>query len=157
MVKLLCSNFFLGLFLGIALMCAPLSSAAAEVSPEPQSRYPPITDAEIETIARLVYLEARGECARGQQAVVEVVLNRVVSERFGHVNNVEEVVYDRKYAVQFRPARRIPGVTPKQAQYDAVNAALYGEPVLDMSYLYFNGVPVTRRGVVQIGAHYFSE
>ncbi len=34
-------------------------------------------------------------------AVGNVVLNRVNSKAYSHVNTVEEVIYDRKWAVQF--------------------------------------------------------
>ena len=45
---------------------------AEAVEPTPYSRYAPITVDERETLARLVWLEARGEPAEGQQAVAEV-------------------------------------------------------------------------------------
>lgn len=92
---------------------------------------------EIETLARLVYLEARGESFTGQQAVAEVVLNRVLSPLFP--NNVYDVVYqvDQEGRTQFTPAAEIPYTTPTQTQYDAVAAALTGPNILPQAVLYF--------------------
>lgn len=92
---------------------------------------------EIETLARLVYLEARGESFSGQQAVAEVVLNRVLSPLFP--SNVYDVVYqvDQEGRTQFTPAAEIPYTTPTQTQYDAVAAALTGPNILPQQVLYF--------------------
>ncbi len=87
---------------------------------------------EIETLARLVYLEARGESFSGQQAVAEVVLNRVLSPLYP--NNVYDVIYDPG---QFSPAGQILYTNPTQTQYDAVAAALTGPNILPQQVLYF--------------------
>ena len=101
--------------------------------PQPeQGRYGYLTDDEIETLARLVYLEARGESATGQQAVAEVVLNRVLSPSFP--GNVYDVIYQ---SGQFTPAGSIAYTTATQAQYDAVAAALSGPNILPQQVLYF--------------------
>ena len=91
-----------------------------------------LTADEIETLARLVRLEAEGESFSGQQAVAEVVLNRVVSKIFP--NNVYDVVYQ---SGQFTPARSIPYTAATQTQYDAVQAALKGPNILPMGVCYF--------------------
>lgn len=87
---------------------------------------------EIETLARLVYLEARGESFSGQQAVAEAVLNRVLSPLYP--NNVYDVIYDPG---QFSPADQILYTNPTQTQYDAVAAALTGPNILPQQVLYF--------------------
>lgn len=91
-----------------------------------------LTADEIETIARLVRLEAGGESFGGQQAVAEVVLNRVVSKIFP--NNVYDVVYQE---TQFTPASQIPYTAATQTQYDAVQAALRGPNILPTDVCYF--------------------
>lgn len=58
---------------------------------QPAGRYAPITEEERELIARIVYLEARGEPAEGQQAVAEVILNRVAAENFP--DSVADVIF----------------------------------------------------------------
>lgn len=94
-----------------------------------------LTADEIETLARLVRLEAEGEPFSGQVAVAEVVLNRVVSKVFP--NNVYDVVYQTYPSVQFTPASQIPYTAATQTQYDAVQAALRGPNVLPMGVCYF--------------------
>lgn len=77
---------------------------ASEHTALPEGRYDAISQDEREMIARLVYLEARGESAEGQQAVAEVVLNRAAADNFP--DTIREVLYegygtDRQ---QFTPA-----------------------------------------------------
>lgn len=91
-----------------------------------------LTADEIETLARLVRLEAEGEPFSGQVAVAEVVLNRVVSKVFP--GNVYDVVYQD---TQFTPASQIPYTAATQTQYDAVQAALRGPNILPMGVCYF--------------------
>lgn len=94
-----------------------------------------LTADEIETIARLVRLEAEGEPFTGQVAVAEVVLNRVASKVFP--DNVYDVVYQTYPSVQFTPASQIPYTATTQTQYDAVEAALRGPNILPTDVLYF--------------------
>lgn len=112
-----------------------------------------ISDAEMKELAAIVYLEARGEPFEGQQAVVEVVLNRVLSDKFP--DTVHGVIYDTKYGVQFTPYRQVASTTPTETQYQAVREALYGAPVLDVGVLYFSRAPYNSRIFAQIGGHYF--
>lgn len=89
------------------------AAAVVAITPEPtptSSRYTGIelTEEEVDTLARLVWLEARGEPFEGQVAVVEVVLNRILSPLFP--DTVDEVVYQRD-PVQFSPAELIPTTT----------------------------------------------
>ena len=83
-------------------------------------------------LAALIWAEARGECPEGQQAVAEVVLNRLVSD--GFPNTLKEVIYN---AGQFRGVPYMEDAEPGQAQYDAIEGALYGPNVLPMDVFYF--------------------
>lgn len=112
-----------------------------------------LTDADITTLAALVFLEAGNQSAEGQQAVAEVVLNRVLADNFP--NTVEDVIFDRQYGVQFTPAQLIPDTEPTQAQYDAVDAALHGEPILPPDVVYFSRSGENSRVWGTIGAHVF--
>ena len=116
------------------LAVAPAAESPAEAVPV--SRYAPITEDERELLARLVFLEAGSVSAQCQQACAEVVLNRVASEDFP--DTVAEVIYDTTGGVQFTPAARISGTTATEAQYEAVDAALYGEYLLDQDVVYFS-------------------
>lgn len=119
--------------------------------PEPVSRYVPLTDGEVELIARVVYCEANCEPFAGQQAVAEVILNRRAAHNFP--DTVEGVVYQ---AGQFSVVPSLPYTTPNETNYAAVYAAMYGEPVYEsMDVVYFNGVPENQYVAGVIGGHYF--
>ena len=78
------------------------------VEPEQENRYAELhfSDEDVYILACLVYHEARGESFEGQVAVVEVVLNRMLSDYFP--DTVEEVVFQKYGDVwQFSP-RSVP-------------------------------------------------
>ena len=66
-------------------------------------------------LARMVWVEAQGESAEGQQAVAEVVLNRMMADNFP--NTLKGVVYAEG---QFRSTPLLEDAQPTQAQYEAV-------------------------------------
>ena len=109
-----------------------------------------LTYEEQELIAKVIWVEAQGECAEGQQAVAEIVLNRLISDQFG--DTVNDVIYSEG---QFRSVPRIPDATPWQAQYDALDAALYGEPILPKDVYYFAREATNENVWGQIGGHIF--
>lgn len=119
---------------------------------ELESRYAPVTEEERELIARIVYLEARGEPAEGQQAVAEVILNRVAAENFP--DTVADVVYQEN-PQQFTTAPLIDEAAPGEAQYAAVDAATSGEAVLPMDVVYFSREPENGNVWGTIGGHVF--
>lgn len=117
----------------VQLLAPEETAEQQEEAEEPQSRYGEITEDERELIARVIYLEARGEPAEGQQAVAEVILNRVAADNFP--GSVEDVIYQEG---QFSTASAIPEAAPGEDQYAAVDAAMYGDPVLPMNVVYFS-------------------
>lgn len=112
-----------------------------------------ITDSDLKLMARIVYLEAGGECMEGQQAVAEVILNRVLDPRFP--DSVRDVIYDNKYGVQFVTAAYAGTAEPGQAQFEAIEKAVYGENILDADVIYFSTAPQTDDIRAVIGGHYF--
>jgi len=116
------------------------------------SRYPEVelTLAQEDLLARVVWAEARGECEDGQQAVAEVVLNRMVSDRFPHT--LRDVIYGEG---QFRSVPYLEDAEPSQAQYEAIERALYGPNILPMDVYYFATTPTNPRVWGQIGGHVF--
>lgn len=132
----------------------PPAEDTAEPSEAP-SRYAGITlsEEDVETLARLVWLEARGEPFEGQVAVVEVVLNRILSPSFP--DTVDEVVYQTG-PIQFSPAALIPETTAGEEQYRAVEEALTAaEPITDADVVYFSTKGENDRVFATIGAHVF--
>lgn len=61
----------------------------------------PYSEKDVRLLASLVYAEAGNQSYKGMLAVANVVLNRVKSNIYSHVNTIEEVIYDKKWSVQF--------------------------------------------------------
>ena len=105
------------------------------IAPECPGRYGAIhlTDAEADTLARVIWLEARGEPFEGQQAVAEVVFNRMLSPAFP--NTLDEVIYQER---QFSTAERIEIAEPTETQYIAISTALNGPSILPLEVVFFS-------------------
>lgn len=56
---------------------------------------------ELRLLSALVYAEAGNQSYKGMLAVANIVLNRAKSNVYSHVDTVKEVIYDKKWAVQF--------------------------------------------------------
>lgn len=115
-------------------------------------RYPDIelSIAEKQLIARVVWAEARGECAEGQQAVAEVVLNRMASENFP--DTLKSVIFGEG---QFRSVPYLEDAQPGQAQYTAVDNAINGPYVLPEDVVYFATSATNDNVWGTIGGHIF--
>jgi spore germination cell wall hydrolase CwlJ-like protein len=133
------------------------AATVTAVEPEAVSRYAgvEISDEDKETLARLVYREARGEPFEGQVAVVEVVLNRCLSEYFP--DTVSEVVYQKLGGVwQFSPAPYLSTAEPGETQYEAVETAISEtEYILPEETVFFSTSPYNEAVAAKIGNHYF--
>lgn len=66
-----------------------------------KAKKPSYTEAELRLLSCLVYAEAGNQSYAGMLGVANVVLNRVKSDVFWHVNTIKEVIYDHKWSVQF--------------------------------------------------------
>lgn len=123
-----------------------------EEKPNVECRYPglELTQQEQQLLAKLIWLEARGEGAEGQQAIAEIVYNRMASEQFP--DTLEAVIYAEG---QFRSISHLEEATPSQAQYDALENALEGPYVLPMEVVYFATYPVNENVWGEIGGHIF--
>lgn len=117
-----------------------------------EPRYPDIrlTYEEIQLLARMVWVEARGESEEGQQAVAEVVLNRLASGRFP--NTLKDVIYADN---QFRSVDYLEDAEPAQAQYEAIEHAIYGPYVLPEDVVHFATYATNKNVWGQIGGHIF--
>lgn len=116
------------------------------------SRYPQIhlTAEEQMLLARVVWVEARGESFEGQQAVAEIVFNRLCSDAFP--DNLHDVIYGEG---QFRSVPYLEDAEPYQTQYDAIEKALYGPYVLPEDVFYFATTPTNDNVWGTIGGHVF--
>lgn len=123
----------------------------SEEKPDANPRYDvELTWEQQQLIAKLIWLEARGESKEGQQAVAEVVLNRFVSGRFG--DSLEGLIYGEG---QFRSSPFLGEAEAWQAQYEALDAALEGPNILPMDVMYFATYPENERVWGQIDRHIF--
>jgi len=109
-----------------------------------------LTESEKKFIAKVVWVEARGESRKGQQAVAEVILNRLASEKFP--NTLDGVVYA---ANQFNSAKFLNKAKPYQMQFEAVENALLGPYVLPEDVFYFATTAKTSKIWGRIGGHIF--
>lgn len=116
-----------------------------------EPRYPglDLTPEDINLLARLVWVESRGESKDGQQAVAEVVLNRLVSPDFSH--DMRTIVYGQGQFV----TKHLDEATPEQAQYEAIERALYGPYVLPLDVYYYARQALTDNIWGRIGGHVF--
>lgn len=125
--------------------------------PTANERYSTVemTDAERDELAAIIWLEARGESAEGQQAVAEVVLNRVISGDFP--DTVTDVLHDGEHSgvKQFSSIGALPSAAPEAAQYAAIDAALYGESILPADVVYFSRGAENGNIWGSIGGHVF--
>ncbi|HCI64749.1 MAG TPA: hypothetical protein DFH97_07080 [Clostridiales bacterium] len=121
-------------------------------SEEVECRYPDLSlsDADMEMLAKLVYAEADGEPFEGQQAVAEVILNRVAASNFP--STVSGVI---KAPDQFRAASQLYRAKPTHVQYEAVRRAWKGPYVLDKDVVFFSTGAVNKNVWGTIGNHTF--
>ena len=115
-------------------------------------RYPDIqlTDKEMDLLAKVVWVEAQGECYDGQQAVAEIVLNRLASPHFP--NTLNDVIYGEG---QFRSVKYLKNAKPNQTQYDAIERAIYGPNILPEDVVYFGQKAMNDHVWGSIGGHIF--
>ena len=119
----------------------PVLSVAATPQPAPElvQRYSSVamTADERRELAEVICLEAANQCAEGQQAVAEVVLNRVISPEFP--DTVHDVLHQGEDTPQpqFSTIGNLALADPAAAQYDAIDAALYGPSILPEDVVFF--------------------
>ena len=109
-----------------------------------------MTEEETNLLARLVWVEARGESAKGQQAIAEVVLNRFTSGRYG--KSLTAMINDEDAFVK---RKLLKSAKPGQAQYEAIDRALYGPYVLPKEVMFYGKVRTTNNVWGTIGGHIF--
>lgn len=66
-----------------------------------EEKKPSYSEEDLRLLACLVYAEAGNQSYSGMLGVANVVLNRVKSDSYWHVNTIKEVIYDKKWSVQF--------------------------------------------------------
>ncbi|MCR5330246.1 MAG: cell wall hydrolase [Lachnospiraceae bacterium] len=127
------------------------------------------TKKELKLVASLIYCEANSMCFEAKVAVANVVLNRMNNTDpnvWGHCNTIYDVIYDRRWGVQFSPTAGDPSSMDKamalysgldSAKYEnwqiramnscieAAKAALAGYKAVPDTFMYFNSHLVASR------------
>lgn len=109
-----------------------------------------LTDHDLDLIARLVCGEGESEPFEGQQAIAEVILNRIVADNFP--NTANDVIFADG---QFLAANKLYLSDPTHIQYEAVERALFGPYVLDGDVVFFSQYAVNDNVWGTIGKHVF--
>lgn len=110
-----------------------------------------LTNEEIDLLAKIVWIEARGESQEGQEAVVEVIFNRMLAENYP--NDLIGVI---SQLGQFESWPIVDQAFPTEKEYMSINAVLYGETnLLPMNTIYFATKPLTEDVEISIGGHIF--
>lgn len=122
-----------------------------EPAPE-ESRYPglELTDAEIKMMADLIFMEAQSEPFEGQQAVAEVIFNRLKSGNFQ--SSINSIIYAKD---QFAAVKNLYLAKPTDTQYKAIERALNGPYVLPEDVVFYAKFAVNKKIWGTIGSHIF--
>lgn len=115
-------------------------------------RYPGVelTQEEKDLMADLICMEAQSEPFEGQQAIAEVILNRLVADNFQ--SSVRNIIYAEG---QFKSADRLYLAKPTHTQYEAIERALNGPYVLPIDVVFFATYKVNDNVWGTIGNHTF--
>ena len=112
-----------------------------------------LTEEEIDLLAKIVWVEARGESEEGQRAVIEVIFNRMASDLF------PDTLYDvlsQKKPTQFSSWKHREKAKPTEKEYNSIYEVLNGNSnILREDTLYFATKKLKSRLDVKIGDHYF--
>jgi spore germination cell wall hydrolase CwlJ-like protein len=110
-----------------------------------------LSNDEIDLLAKIVWVESRGESDLGQQAVTEVIFNRMIHDDFK--GSLYEVL---SASGQFSSWRYRNSAEPTKKEYSNINKVLAGETeILTKEYVYFSTTPRSEKGKIPIGNHYF--
>lgn len=128
-----------------------------EVAEEPRSVYADtideLTENEKELIARITFREAGNQSEEGQRAVVEVILNRLNSEKWP--DTVEGVLSQRRQFSTWAGRNRVSEENVNDMLY-IIDKVSTEDPVLTEEYVYFNSLKnPTMRDRIKIQDHWF--
>lgn len=117
-----------------------------------ECRYPglELTDEERDLMAKLICMEGESEPFEGQQAIAEVILNRLVSGDFQ--KSIRSIIYAQD---QFESVDYLYMAKPTYSQYKAIDRALQGPYVLPIDVVFYAKFSVNDKVWGTIGSHIF--
>lgn len=112
-----------------------------------------LTSEEIDLLAKIVWVEACGEPEEGQEAVVEVIFNRMCSPDYP--NTLYEVL-SQDHPVQFCSWKLRDTAKPTEKEYQSIYRVLYGQTeILRSDTVYFSTFALTPNVDKKICCHCF--
>lgn len=114
-----------------------------------------LTEEEVELLARILMLEAGGECDWGKDAVVEVIFNRIYDEDFP---DTLEGVLSQSNPIQFTTwkNRNSEAATPTEEVYESIHCVLSGQTdILPFETVYFGRTAQNDKIQLTIENHVF--
>lgn len=117
----------------------------------PQTRYTgyELDEEDIALLAGFAWAQARDKGEKVQQAIIEVVLNRLTSEYYNCT--VRDIIYGMKGV-----SHNISAAAPTAVQYRAVRSAMYGPYILPRQVYYFRPWEYAGDMWGSIAGYYFS-
>lgn len=114
-----------------------------------------LTQEETDLLRAILALESQGEGLTGQKAVVEVIFNRILSDKWP--DDLKSVIYQRGQFATVKYLKR-PYAVPGEAEDDAISEVLREtETVLpSMDYVYFSRGKSNGKAFTKINHHWFS-
>jgi hypothetical protein len=110
-----------------------------------------LTNDEIDLLAKIIWLESQGETDKGQQAVVEVVLNRMLS--LDYPDTLYEILSQKN---QFSTWKNRNIAKPTDKEYNNIRKVLNNETdILGFDTVYFSKKAKNNNITCKIGNHYF--
>lgn len=116
-----------------------------------------LTQEEIDLLAKILWVEARGEPYEGQAAVIEVIFNRMISQDSDFPeNDLEGIVSSKNNGVQFASWRLRDTAEPTDNLYQVIYDVLEGkvEVLPSTDYVFFTTGGIGRN-IIRIGNHRF--
>ncbi len=77
------------------------STTEGETPKKDETAKPSYSEKDLRLLSSLIYAEAGNQSYKGKLAVANVVLNRLKSPLYSHCDSIKDVIYDRKWSVQF--------------------------------------------------------
>lgn len=110
-----------------------------------------LTDEEVDLLAKILWVEARGESDLGVSAVCEVILNRMVASQFP--DSLKEVLSQKS---QFSSWGLRGKAQPTERELKIIHDVLRGNSdILSMDVMYFSTKPRNKHVEIEIGNHFF--
>ena len=111
------------------------------------------TDEEIDLLAKIVWLESRGESDLGSACVIRVIINRILSLEFS--DTMQQVLSDTN---EFSSWKLIDTAKPTEREYEIIDETLRNneyKKLLTDDTVYFSTSPRNKNIVAKVGNHYF--